>query len=198
MIVGFRAPVELGGNSTCKGVRSFLELLPFLGFGQPVFHFFPGDRCTLSRQDFQSGKLAFRIHDALRYDSSSLTRELRRPTYGFVTRLDSFVSMFPNIEIGTTFLAGFLCSGTMNRYKVFKSKRLMKKKILVSCECKGTGFIAVADNGGEGVEHVECGQHHPAFKTRRALTTFSHTSESRQALAASSLSAAREQFAPRR
>jgi hypothetical protein len=40
----------------------------------------------------------------------------------------------------------------------------MEKKILVSCECKGTGFIAVADNGGDGVEHVECGQHHPAFK----------------------------------
>jgi hypothetical protein len=40
----------------------------------------------------------------------------------------------------------------------------MKKKISVSCECEGTGFIAVADNGGEGFEHVECGQHHPAFK----------------------------------
>jgi len=26
-----------------------------------------------------------------------------------------------------------------------------------TCECKGTGFIAVADNGGEGVEHIECG-----------------------------------------
>jgi hypothetical protein len=37
----------------------------------------------------------------------------------------------------------------------------MKKRILVSCECEGTGFIAVADNGGEGVEHVECGQHAP-------------------------------------
>jgi hypothetical protein len=29
---------------------------------------------------------------------------------------------------------------------------------------RGYRFIAVADNGGEGVEHVECGQHHPAFK----------------------------------
>jgi hypothetical protein len=28
---------------------------------------------------------------------------------------------------------------------------------------RGNGFIAVADNGGEGIEHVECGQHHPAF-----------------------------------
>ena len=37
------------------------------------------------------------------------------------------------------------------------------KKILVEFECEGTGFIAVADNGGEGVEHVEC-VHHPAFK----------------------------------
>jgi hypothetical protein len=40
----------------------------------------------------------------------------------------------------------------------------MDKKILVSCECEGTGFIAVADNGGEGIEHVECAQHHPAYK----------------------------------
>jgi hypothetical protein len=40
----------------------------------------------------------------------------------------------------------------------------MDKKIEVKCECEGTGFIAVADNGGEGVEHIECGQHHPAYK----------------------------------
>jgi hypothetical protein len=33
----------------------------------------------------------------------------------------------------------------------------MKKNTEVKCECEGTGFIAVADNGGEGVEHVECG-----------------------------------------
>jgi hypothetical protein len=40
----------------------------------------------------------------------------------------------------------------------------MDKKIEVTCECEGTGFVAVPDNGGDGVEHVECGQHHPAFK----------------------------------
>ena len=40
----------------------------------------------------------------------------------------------------------------------------MEKKIEVKCECEGTGFIAIADNGGFGVEHVECGQHHPAFQ----------------------------------
>jgi hypothetical protein len=40
----------------------------------------------------------------------------------------------------------------------------MDKRIEVKCECEGTGFIAVADNGGEGVEHFECGQHHPAYK----------------------------------
>jgi hypothetical protein len=28
------------------------------------------------------------------------------------------------------------------------------KTISVTCECKGTGFIAVADNGGGGVEYV--------------------------------------------
>ncbi len=40
----------------------------------------------------------------------------------------------------------------------------MDKKSEVKCECEGAGFIAVADNGGEGVEHFECGQHHPAYK----------------------------------
>ena len=40
----------------------------------------------------------------------------------------------------------------------------MEKRILVSCECEGTGFIAVADSGGDGIEHVECEQNHPAFK----------------------------------
>ena len=37
----------------------------------------------------------------------------------------------------------------------------MEKRIKVACECEGTGFIAVADNGGDGIEHVESGQHHP-------------------------------------
>jgi hypothetical protein len=40
----------------------------------------------------------------------------------------------------------------------------MEKRILVSCDCEGTGFIASADSGGDGIEHVECGQRHPAFK----------------------------------
>jgi hypothetical protein len=43
----------------------------------------------------------------------------------------------------------------------------MEKRISVSCECEGTGFIAVADNGGDGVEHVECGQHHPPMARNR-------------------------------
>jgi hypothetical protein len=34
----------------------------------------------------------------------------------------------------------------------------------LSVSASETGFIAVADNGGEGVEHFECGQHHPAYK----------------------------------
>jgi hypothetical protein len=38
----------------------------------------------------------------------------------------------------------------------------MEKRIKVACECEG--FIAVADNGGDGIEHVERGQHHAAFK----------------------------------
>jgi hypothetical protein len=40
----------------------------------------------------------------------------------------------------------------------------MEKKISVTRECEGTGFVVVADNGGDGVERVECGQHHPDFK----------------------------------
>jgi hypothetical protein len=40
----------------------------------------------------------------------------------------------------------------------------MVKTLDVKCECEGTGFVAVADNGGSGVEHVECGQHRPAFE----------------------------------
>ena len=38
------------------------------------------------------------------------------------------------------------------------------EKDKIKRECERTSFIAVADNGGEGVEHIECGQHHPAFK----------------------------------
>ena len=30
----------------------------------------------------------------------------------------------------------------------------MEKRIKVACECEGTGFIAVADNGGEGIEYI--------------------------------------------
>jgi hypothetical protein len=51
---------------------------------------------------------------------------------------------------------------------------------------RGTGFIAVADNGGEGIERVECGQHHPAFKDAPSVDELlAHTSETRRALAAS-------------
>jgi hypothetical protein len=50
----------------------------------------------------------------------------------------------------------------------------MDKKIDVKCECEGAGFIAVADDGGEGVEHVECGQHHPAFKDAPSVDELRH------------------------
>src|SRR6202049_1942026 len=50
----------------------------------------------------------------------------------------------------------------------------MDKKIDVKCECEGTGFTAVADDGGEGVEHVECGQHHPAFKDAPSVDKLRH------------------------
>jgi hypothetical protein len=44
----------------------------------------------------------------------------------------------------------------MIRYKLIR--QIMEKKIVVTCECEGTGFVAVADNGCEGIEHVECGE----------------------------------------
>ena len=31
------------------------------------------------------------------------------------------------------------------------------------CECEGTGLITVTDNGGDDIEHLECGQHRAAF-----------------------------------
>jgi hypothetical protein len=40
----------------------------------------------------------------------------------------------------------------------------MENRILVWCGWEGTGLIAVADGGGDDIEHVECEQHHPAFK----------------------------------
>lgn len=38
------------------------------------------------------------------------------------------------------------------------------KSVTVTCECEGTGFIAVADCGGDGVDHVECAEHNPAYQ----------------------------------
>jgi hypothetical protein len=46
---------------------SFSKLRPFLGFVQPVFHVFPGHCGALTAHDFQSVKLAFRVHCKLRY-----------------------------------------------------------------------------------------------------------------------------------
>jgi hypothetical protein len=65
----------------------------------------------------------------------------------------------------------------------------MEKRIKVACECEGTGFIAVADNGGEDVERVECGQHHPAFKDALSVDELIDLIGNRPALPATSLSA---------
>jgi hypothetical protein len=58
----------------------------------------------------------------------------------------------------------------------------MEKKIAVTCECKGTGFIAVADSGGDGIENVECGQHHPAFQDAPSVNELSWFRLSEQTL----------------
>lgn len=39
----------------------------------------------------------------------------------------------------------------------------MEKHIRVTCECEGTGYIGVADIGGDGIDYVECSKHHPDF-----------------------------------
>ena len=76
-------------------------------------------------------------------------------------RLDTFASLFPNVAVWVTFLAAFPCSGTMQEYKLIV---FYMSKIEVKCVCEGTGFIAVAHNGGDGIEHIACGQHHPPFQ----------------------------------
>jgi hypothetical protein len=72
VIVGLGTPIELGGNCAYKGVRSFFESSPLLGFRQPVFHFFPGSSRLPSAHHFQSGELALRVHGTspLRFDQS--------------------------------------------------------------------------------------------------------------------------------
>jgi hypothetical protein len=50
----------------------------------------------------------------------------------------------------------------------------MDKTIDVKCECEGTGFISIAENGDEGFEQVECGQHHPAFKDAPSVDGLRH------------------------
>jgi hypothetical protein len=45
----------------------------------------------------------------------------------------------------------------------------MQKQTDVRCECDGTGYVAVVDNGGDGVDYVECAQHNPAYQDPRSL-----------------------------
>jgi hypothetical protein len=47
-------------------LKLFLEPFPFIGFRQPILHLFPGKSGLLPAHDFQSGKLAFRVHETLR------------------------------------------------------------------------------------------------------------------------------------
>jgi len=54
-------------NSSQQWFKSFLELLPFLGFYKPVlhqraFHFLSGKCCPLTAHGFQRCELFFRIH----------------------------------------------------------------------------------------------------------------------------------------
>lgn len=32
-----------------------------------------------------------------------------------------------------------------------------------ACECEGTGYVAVADGGGDGTDYIECAVHHPSY-----------------------------------
>jgi len=48
------------------------------------------------------------------------------------------------------------------------------KRVMVKCECEGTGFTAVADSGGDGVDYVECAEHNPAFRGPNVGELLSH------------------------
>jgi hypothetical protein len=62
--VGVGAPVELDGDPVFEGVRRFPELLPFLGFREPEFHFSLRNQSPLTAHAFLRGKLIRCPHDA--------------------------------------------------------------------------------------------------------------------------------------
>jgi hypothetical protein len=45
----------------------------------------------------------------------------------------------------------------------------MQKQNEVLCECGGTGVVAVVDAGGDGIDYVECGAHHPAYRPEQTI-----------------------------
>ena len=62
--IGFLAPIELDGNSPCEMVGRLLKSSPFLGFYEPVFHFFLGDSGPFTTHNFQRRKMSPRLHHA--------------------------------------------------------------------------------------------------------------------------------------
>ena len=62
--IGFLAPIELDGNSPCEMVGRLLKSSPFLGFCEPVFHFFLGDSGPFTTHNFRRRKMSPRLHHA--------------------------------------------------------------------------------------------------------------------------------------
>ena len=106
VVVGFRAPVELHGNSLYRPVRRVLESFPFVCFRKPIFHFLLGERSPLAAHYFQRCKPALGIH------LLSLICSLGRPTYDLVTRLDAWVIWFGDLVLGDLFAPGVFHAAT--------------------------------------------------------------------------------------
>ena len=62
LIVGFAIAGGRGDRSFYEGVSTFSESLPFLGFCQPVLHFFLGKRSPLAAHEFKGSEPILRIH----------------------------------------------------------------------------------------------------------------------------------------
>src|ERR1700730_14610400 len=82
----------------------------------------------------------------------SLPLSFSRPTDNFVMRVDACEQYIFECALHMT-----NPSASVQLIGTRIKNNLWKRKIGIARECEGTGFIAIADNRGAGVEHVECG-----------------------------------------
>ncbi len=95
VVFSFGTPAELDRDFPREWVRRIANSLPFLRFRQPVFHFSLSNSSPLTAHDFQSCKLASRIHEIPRCASFTLASPTRPLTYSTVTELDTLVAANP-------------------------------------------------------------------------------------------------------